>query len=110
MSVFGKHAVKLFVVALLLSAFALHAEDEEKTVTGTVSVQKNDDGDVTSVTLKAGGESYKVVVDDNGKKLAAEDVNAQYEVKGTVSKEGEESVLKVASYKKVEAAGGGEGE
>lgn len=103
MSVFGKHAVKLFVAALLLSAFALHAEDEEKTVTGNVSVQKDEGGAVTGITLKAGDASYKVVVDDNGKKLAAEDAAAQYEVKGTVSKEGETSVLKVASYKKVEA-------
>lgn len=103
MSVFGKHAVKLFVAALLLSAFALHAEDEEKTVTGNVSVQKDEGGAVTGITLKdAGGATYKVVVDDNGKKLAAEDAAAQYEVKGTVSKEGETSVLKVASYKKVE--------
>ena len=64
--------VGLMILAVgLLANAVLAAEEEAKVkVTGTVTVTKNDEGGVTAVAVKAGDTVTKLVLDDNGKKVA----------------------------------------
>ncbi|MFA7185962.1 MAG: hypothetical protein WC082_13765, partial [Victivallales bacterium] len=56
-------------------------------LTGTLSVEKNDSDAVVKATLTVGEETvYQIVLDDNGKKLAAALADKTVEVTGAVSK------------------------
>ena len=90
-------AVPLALVALVSSkALAGEAEEPKKTtVTGKVTVEKNDKAEVTGV--KVG--TQKLVLDDKAKELAGKLADKQAEATGTLDKDG---ALKVESYKEVE--------
>ena len=87
-------AALLCVVVLVSNVVA--EEAAEVTITGVVSVVKNDEGAVTAVTVKAGDVTYNVVLDAKGKALAAL-AGKKAEVKGTVA----EKALTVKSFKEV---------
>jgi len=100
MAVCGLVLAFVFGVALLQQN-AVHAED--KTVTGTVSCEKDGDGNVKSVSVKCDdGTKYSVTNDDNGKKLAKEMDGKKATVSGDVTEKDEQKWLKVASYKAAE--------
>lgn len=80
----------LIMAGIILASLCLlnpvMAEEAAQTLTGTVSVEKNDDGAVVKAALTVGEETvYHIVLDDNGKKLAAMDEKT-VEVSGVVNK------------------------
>lgn len=82
---------RYFIMAgIILSSLCLFspvmAEEAAQTLTGTISVEKNDENAVVKATLTVGEETvYQIVLDDNGKKLAAL-ADKTVEVTGTVAK------------------------
>jgi hypothetical protein len=77
------------------SAFSAEEEAKKTTATGTVSVQKDENGAVTGVQVGA----QKLALDDKAKELAGALADKKVEVTGTLDKDG---ALKVESYKEVE--------
>jgi hypothetical protein len=103
-----KSHLLLGIVAVVAVMFVLvsgqSAIAEGKTaLKGTVAVTKADDGSVKAAVLTvAEGDAkgkYSIVLDENGKKLAAEAAGATAAVEGTVAAKGEEKTLTVSSYK-----------
>ncbi|MBN1515780.1 hypothetical protein JXA32_04345 [Candidatus Sumerlaeota bacterium] len=88
------------IVMLMASATISRAQDDAEpttvTLTGVISVAMDEEGAVTGVTLKTDTETYSVVQDDEGKKLAELD-GKKVEAKGTV----EEKNLTVVSFTEV---------
>jgi hypothetical protein len=91
----------LAVASCVLASRVLAAEEEKVTVTGTVAVSKDDDGNITAVSVKKEDTVTKIVLDENGKKLAKL-AGKKAEVKGTWAGEGDAKMLKVESFKAVE--------
>ena len=86
-----KHFLMIAAVVMSVLSFAMPvvAEEAAQILTGTLSVEKNDDGVVVNATLTVSGESevvYNVVLNENGKKLAADMADKKVEVTGTVTK------------------------
>jgi hypothetical protein len=87
-------AASLAVVAIVGGvSLAEEKKEEKKTVTGVVSVTKDDKGAVTGV--KVGDQ--KLVLDDKAKEVAKLD-GKKVEVTGVLDKDG---ALKVESFKEV---------
>ena len=103
----GKHGKWLVAVGvcmwMLLVGVATMQAAEEKTVTvtGVVNITEDDDGNVTSVTLRAGDGVYSIVLDEKGMKLGVEMSGEKVEVTGTLSVQGGKKTLKVKSFKAV---------
>jgi hypothetical protein len=99
-------AVCGLVLALVLSNALLLKQTvlaDDKTVTGSVTCEKDGDGNVTNVSLKTDdGTKYTVTTDDNGKKLAKELDGKKATVTGDVTEKDETKWLKVSSYKAAE--------
>ncbi|MDD5697346.1 MAG: hypothetical protein PHH77_01900 [Victivallaceae bacterium] len=57
---------------------------EEKVVTGTLSVTKNEDDAVASAKIASDDVAYNIVLDENGKKLAKDMEDKKVTVTGTV--------------------------
>ena len=75
-------------------------------VTGTVSAEKDGDGNVTAVNLKADdGTKYRVTVDDNGKKLVKDLDGKKAVVTGSLTEKDEQKWITVTSYKSAEKGG-----
>jgi archaellum component FlaF (FlaF/FlaG flagellin family) len=76
----------ILLASLCLISPVMAEEEAAQTLTGTVSVEKNDDDAVVKATVTVGEETvYNVVLDENGKKVAALD-GKTVEVTGTVAK------------------------
>ncbi|HUT32436.1 MAG TPA: hypothetical protein VNE39_03065 [Planctomycetota bacterium] len=90
-----------FVAALFVLPTLTFAEDDVK-LTGTVSVTKDDDGNLTAVKLTVGETVYNVALCANGKKLGAELAGKKAEVTGTVKEEDDVKTLSVKSFKACE--------
>jgi len=88
----------LFAVACVANILLAADEPAKVTVTGTVVVNKNDDGGITVVCVKAGDAMTKLVLDDNGKKVA-EMAGKKVDVTGTWQGEGDAKMLKVETCK-----------
>jgi len=91
----------LILGLVLTNAWAGEKKAKEVTLTGTVSVVKDDDDNITAVSLTADGEAYTVVLDSKGKKLGEDMDGKNVEVKGTVEEEDGNKMLKVSEYKEV---------
>jgi len=102
----ARNAALVALVAMLSLLFVFSgvaiAADAVK-VTGTVSVTKDDDGNITAVKITAGETAIKVALDENGKKLGAALAGKKAEVTGTYEGEGDAKVLKVEAFKEVKA-------
>ena len=95
----------LFFVAANSVAISRLALADEGTVVGVVSAQKNDDGAVTQVTLKANdGTTYVVTQDENGKKLASDMNGKKVSVTGDVAEKDNQKTITVTSFKAAEEA------
>lgn len=94
-------------LSLFLFTSDLRAEDE-KSLTGTVSVVENDDGVIEAVNLKVteGKDkgTYKVTLDEKGKALAGEADGESVVVSAILTQKGAEKWLKISRYKIVEVA------
>ena len=90
-----------FVAALFVLPTLTFAEDDV-TLTGTVSVTKNDDGDITAVKLTVGETVYNVGLCEVGKKLGTDLCGKKAEVTGTVKEEDGTKTISVKSFKAVE--------
>jgi hypothetical protein len=60
--------------------------EELKTVTGTLSVATNDEGEAVSASIADDDNSYTIVMDENGKKLASTMADKKVTVVGVVEK------------------------
>ena len=80
----------LIIAGIILSSLCLLnpvMAQAPQTLTGTLSVEKNDSDAVVKATLTVGEETvYQIVLDDNGQKLAAALADKTVEVTGAVSK------------------------
>ena len=98
---FAFTAVVAALVVLYCGGAAVAAEEENAvTVTGKVSVVKAEDN-VTAITVSNEQATYSIVLDKNGKALAAMD-GKMVQVTGTVTQtEDGKKLLKVTSVKPV---------
>ena len=90
---------------VLVACLVVNAEEAKKrvvTVTGAVSVDRDDDDKVTSVKITADDGVYNVVLNAAGKKLADMD-GKTVEAKGRVRTKDEETWLRVSAFKEVKA-------
>ncbi len=99
--------VASLVVVAVIGSGAMAAEKKAgkapaaKTVTGTVSVQKDDKGELTGVSVKVDErKTVKLTVDDKAKEVAALD-GKKVEVTGKMAK----GMLTVESFKEVTEGG-----
>jgi hypothetical protein len=83
-------------------SFAVEKEDAVK-VTGTISVSEDDDGNVTGVKLTVDEDTvYNIVLNEAGKKLAADMDGEKVEIVGSVAEKHEAKWITVKSFKKIE--------
>lgn len=74
---------------------------DEKTISGTISVAKDDDGKPTSVAVSAeDGTKYSIDLDDNGKKIAADLDGKKVTLKGDVKEKDNKLWVTVTEFKK----------
>jgi hypothetical protein len=74
---------------------------DEKTISGTVSVAKDDDGKPTSVAVSSeDGTKYSIDLDDNGKKIAADLDGKKVTLKGDVKEKDNKLWVTVTEFKK----------
>ena len=93
----------LMVAALcVFSAGRASAQENTVTITGTVSVDRDEDGAIIGVTLTVDDVDYTVVLNDAGKKLGEELDGEKAQVTGVVEKKNDQTLLTVKSYAKVE--------
>ena len=93
-------ALGLFTASAVLAEDA-PAEPKKVTVTGVVTVIKDDAGAITSVMVISRDAAYSITLDENGKKLA-ELAGKEVEVTGTcVEKDGVKTIT-VESFKEVQ--------
>jgi hypothetical protein len=88
-----KHFLMITAVVMSILSFAMPAMAEKatptQTVTGTLSVEKNDDGVIVKANLTTSTDSktvYNVVLDKDGKNMAATIADKKVEVTGTIAK------------------------
>ena len=96
------------ILACVGIAAAAEEAQQKVTVVGKVSVTEDDDWNVTAAKLTTdAGVVYQIVLNEKGKKLAAEMDGAKVQVTGTVAtKEGSAKWLTVLTFKEVEEVGG----
>lgn len=95
----------LLLVAANSLAITHPAWADEGVVIGVVSQQKNEDGAVTQVTLKASdGTTYIVAQDENGKKLGSDMNGKKVSVSGDVTEKDNQKTITVTSFKNAEEA------
>lgn len=74
---------------------------DEKTISGTVSITKDDDGKVTSVAVSTeDGTKYAVDMDDNGRKLGTDLDGKKVTLKGDVKEKDNKLWVTVMEFKK----------
>jgi hypothetical protein len=100
-AVLAAAALGLFAASLVYAEDA-PAEPEKVTITGMVSVTRNDDGGITAVMVTTKEASYMVTLDEKGMKLGEEMEGKEVEVVGVVIEEDEVKWITVESYKEVE--------
>ena len=94
-------AVVVVGLCALLWATQAVAEEEKVTVTGTVRVVEDDDGDITAVSIAAGNTTYSVTLDEVGKKLGGEMAGKKVEATGTATEKDDTKWLTVQTYKEL---------
>jgi hypothetical protein len=95
-------AAILAAVVVWLACDAV-AEEKAQTMTGTVSVTRDDDDNVTAVTLTVDEKTaYDVHLCKNGKKLAEDADGKKAEVTGVVKTVGDKKTLHVQKFKVIE--------
>ncbi|MFH1732786.1 MAG: hypothetical protein ABIF82_14200 [Planctomycetota bacterium] len=98
---YGLVIVGLVVVTTMLMACdTVLAAEKPVTLIGTVSVEKDDDDKVTSVTLTVGETDYSVTLSEVGLKLAALD-GKKAEVVAVVTEKDDVKWLNVSTFKEV---------
>ena len=96
-------AMALAVAVLTTQMSAANEKEKKVTITGTVSVVNGKEALVSVTVTTDEGAMYKVVLDENGKKLAKLD-GKNVKVVGTVEKKGDknpESWITVLSFEEV---------
>ncbi|MFC1672190.1 hypothetical protein ACFL01_03540 [Planctomycetota bacterium] len=102
------------ITAALILATALAdlclAEKKTETITGTVTVVKDEDNNITDVTLSTDDAVYTIALDAKGKKLGEAMDGKKVEAKGTVEETDDGKVLTVTEYKEVKEEAAPEGD
>jgi hypothetical protein len=79
-------------------------DNESKLVIGIVTIQKNNDGNITGITVVAHSElKYKVVLDEKGIELGKTMYDKRARIEGSIEKKGDVEWLTVKSFGEVRA-------
>jgi hypothetical protein len=95
-------ALLAMLTAVLLASNCFAADDEEVRVAGVVSVTRNADNVITSVTLTEGETNYNVVLDEKGLELGENMDGQEADVDAFLTEKDGQKWLKVIAILEVE--------